>query len=127
MVRWESALPVRSALKLRTDDLDSGFYVISLTGGIPDFARPNDEEGAEVRQQRAEMLRESTKLERKSAPPIYLDHIEAGSMGTLFYFSKLEPITASNKEITFTTKMGPLEIKAKFSLKEMMYRGKLEL
>ena len=45
----------------------------------------------------------------------------------MFYFSRFDPITPANKEITFTTKMGPLEIKAKFTLKDMMYKGKLGL
>ena len=59
--------------------------------------------------------------------PLYLDHIQAIKDGELFYFSRLDAIKPSNKEITFTTKLGPMEFKAKFTLKDMMYRGKLEL
>ena len=127
IVRWETSRPVRAAEKSRPDEGDSGFYILSLNGDLPDFARPNDEESAEARQQRVEMLRESTKLERKGGSAIYLERLEPGPMGTRFYFSRIDPITPANKEVTFTTKMGPLEIKVKFPLKEMMYKGKLEL
>jgi hypothetical protein len=127
MVRWESSKPVQAAEKSRPDDGDAGFYILALIGEIPDFARPNDEETAQAREQRVAMLREFTKLERKGGSPIYLERLEPGATGTRFYFSRFDPITPANKEITFTTKMGPLEIKAKFILKDMMYKGKLEL
>jgi hypothetical protein len=127
VVRWETARPVQVAEKSRPGDGDSEFYILSLNGDLPDFARPNDEETTEARQQRVEMLRESTRLDRKGGSPIYLERLESSATGTLFYFSRLDPITPANKEITFNTKMGPLEIKVKFPLKEMMYKGKLEL
>jgi hypothetical protein len=127
MVRWESSQPVQAAEKSRPGDGDAGFYILALIGDIPDFARPNDDETADAREQRVAMLREFTKLERKGGSPIYLERIEPGATGTLFYFSRFDPITPANKEITFTTKMGPLEIKVKFLLKDMMYKGKLEL
>ncbi len=128
IVRWESSKPVQAAKKGRLGEDDAGFYILALVGDIPDFARPNDEESAEAREQRVSMLREFTKLERKGGgSPIYLERLEPGAAGTLFYFSRFDPITPANKEITFTTKMGPLEIKVKFLLKDMLYKGKLEL
>jgi hypothetical protein len=127
VVRWETARPVQVAEKSRAGEDDSAFYILSLNGDLPDFARPNDEESSEARQQRVEMLRESTRLDRKGGSPIYLERLESGATGSLFYFSRLDPITPANKEITFNTKMGPLEIKVKFPLKDMMYKGKLEL
>jgi hypothetical protein len=127
IVRWESSKPVQAAEKSRPGDGDSGFYILALIGDIPDFAQPDDEETAQAREQRVAMLREFTKLERKGGSPIYLERLEPSATGTLFYFSRFDPITPANKEITFQTKMGPLEIKAKFTLKDMMYKGKLEL
>jgi hypothetical protein len=127
MVRWESSKPVQGAEKSRPDDGDAGFYILALIGDIPDFARPDDDETPGAREQRVAMLREFTKLERKGGSPIYLERLESGATGARFYFSRFDPITPANKEITFTTKMGPLEIKAKFSLKDMTYKGKLEL
>jgi|HubBroStandDraft_5_1064220.scaffolds.fasta_scaffold69718_2 hypothetical protein len=127
MVRWESSKPIKTAQKSRAADGDAGFYILALIGEIPDFARPSDEETTEAREQRVAMLREFTRLERKGGGPIYLERLEPGANGTLFYFSRFDPITPANKEITFTTKMGPLEIKAKFTLKDMLYKGKLEL
>jgi hypothetical protein len=29
--------------------------------------------------------------------------------------------------VTFVTKLGPIDVKCKFTVKDMMYRGKLEL
>ena len=47
------------------------------------------------------------------------------NLGTLFYFPRSEPI--KDGQVTFDTKMGPIEVKCRFTVKEMMYRGKLEL
>jgi hypothetical protein len=46
----------------------------------------------------------------------------------MFLFPKgSQPIEASDKEVTFITQLGPLGVKAKFPLKEMMVKGQLEL
>jgi hypothetical protein len=125
LVRWVSAKPVCAANK-GTPDGASQFYMLSMTGDFPDGAKPADGEADTAAADRAEMLRSYTKLDRKGAP-IYLDHIQPIAGGDLYYFPRMEPITPADKEITFTTKMGPLEFKAKFVLKDMLYRGKLEL
>jgi hypothetical protein len=46
-------------------------------------------------------------------------------LGTLFYFPRAEAI--KDGQVTFLTKLGPVEVKCKFTVKEMMYHGKLEL
>jgi hypothetical protein len=125
LIRWASAKAVCDAGK-GTPDGASQFYMISLTGDFPDGTKPSDAESVTAAQDRAEMLRSYTKLDRKGGP-IYLDHIQPITGGDMYYFSRMEPIVPANKEITFTTKMGPLEFKARFVLKDMLYRGKLEL
>jgi hypothetical protein len=125
VVRWASAKPVCAANK-GTPDGASEFYMLAMTGDFPDAAKPSDGEAATAAADRAEMLRSYTKLDRKGGP-IYLDHILPITGGDMYYFPRMEPIVPANKEITFTTKMGPLEFKAKFVLKDMLYRGKLEL
>ncbi len=126
VVRWESAKPLCDAQK-RAPDGAKDFYIIGLTGDFPDAAKPRPDEDPSAAEQRVEALRSSTKLERKGDGPLYLDHVQAIKDGELFYFSRLEQIKAAHKEITFTTKLGPLEFKAKFPLKGMLYRGKFEL
>jgi hypothetical protein len=37
------------------------------------------------------------------------------------------PLTADDKEVTFTTQMGRLEVKTRFNLKDMMYHKELAL
>jgi hypothetical protein len=125
VARWESARPIYSASKTRLEDA-THFYVVALIGDLPDLGGSGDDDPA-ARLQRSTMMREATRLERKGESPIYLQRLQPVTGGDLFYFSRLEPIKPSNKDINFTTRMGPLEIKAKFSLKDMMYRGKLEL
>ena len=126
VARWESAKPICAAHKASPDGA-SNFYMLSLTGDFPDEAKPRDGEEPSAAVQRLDMLRASTRLERKGDSPIYLDHMQSINGGELFYFSHLEKIMPANKELTFSTKMGPLEFKAKFVLKDMVYRGKLEI
>jgi hypothetical protein len=125
VIRWETARPIRIAEKNKNFE-NSQFYVLAAIGDFPSTGDSNEDLAA--REQRREMLQEFTRLERKGDAPIYLDRIEPIAAGGIrFYFSRIEPIKESNKEITFATKVGPLEFKAKFSLKDMLYRGKLEL
>ncbi len=80
-----------------------------------------------------ERLKDATRLERKGKDPIGPDRVETGqsSDGTarmIFLFPKTsQPIEPGDKEVTFVTQMGPLGVKAKFVLKEMMVKGQLAL
>jgi hypothetical protein len=77
-------------------------------------------------------MKESTRLERKGKDPIPADDIMAGRtqqglvIGFLFA-RKGQEISLADKEVIFHSQFGPMEIKTKFPLKDMVYDGKLEL
>src|SRR6202521_1066012 len=132
IVRWDSALPVSDALKIpKTPDLDEN-YIIALIGDIPGVGVPSDDDDPAERQQKLNILKETTRLERKD-DPLELQRAKIAprtprsASGTLFYFSRVFPLVPEDKQITFVTKVGPLEVKCKFTLRDMIYRGNLEL
>jgi len=122
IVRWQSALPIREALKEKSMEGVADNYIIAVVGDLA-MADPDADEAE--RASRLDMMQQYTKLERKNGA-IPLANIEPRkNLGTLFYFSRAEPI--KDGQVTFETKLGPLEVKCKFTVKDMMYRGKLEL
>jgi len=122
IVRWQSALPIRQALKSKSMEGVADFYILALVGDLA-MADPDADEAQ--RESRLDMMKQYTKLDRHGGA-IPLANVEpVKKVGTLFYFSRSEPI--KDGQVTFTTKMGPVEVKCKFTVKEMMYRGKLEL
>jgi len=101
-------------------------YILSVNGDLPTLGLDLDETDAQ-REQRSQMLKEYTRLERRH-DPIYLSRVVYQSASTTwFYFSRIDPISPKDGQVTFTSKLGPIEIKAKFPVKEMVYQGKLEL
>ena len=55
-VRWESALPVRDALKApKTADVEEN-YIIALVGDIPGAGVPSDDDDPDERQQKLDFL-----------------------------------------------------------------------
>jgi hypothetical protein len=131
-VRWESALPVRDAMKAaKSADADKN-YIIALVGEMPAASVPSDDDDAAERQRKLDVLKESTRLERKD-DPIELQRVKIAPRtplspsGTLYYFSRALPLTPEDKQVTFVTKVGPLEVKCKFTLRDMLYHGNLEL
>jgi len=130
-VRWDSALPVREALKTKMSVALSENYIVNVFGNLPSPA-PSNDDSADERKTKFDILQERTRLERKD-DPLELKRVELGPAtpysppGTLFYFSRVFPLTLEDKQVTFVTKIGPLEVKCKFTLKELMYRGNLEL
>jgi hypothetical protein len=130
-VLWESALPVRDALRIKMTGFDES-YIVGLVGDIPGVGVPSDDDSASERQQKLDMLKENTRIERKD-DPLELQTVKIAQRtrrspsGTLFYFSRVFPITLEDKQVTFVTKVGPLEVKCKFTLRDMMYRGNFEL
>jgi hypothetical protein len=127
LVRWESALPVREADGNRSKDDPAANYILSITGDLPMLGeKASPETEAEVAA-RGEALKQHTKLEKRGGA-ILLERVAAArDSGTLFYFERNDLIRLSDHEVTFVTKLGPIEVKAKFVLKDMLYRGKLEL
>ena len=73
-----------------------------------------------------------TDLERKGKDSIPCSRVEMSkgedTNTLMFYFEPgSAPIQVGDKEVTFNTKIGPLQVKAKFVPKEMMFDGKLAL
>jgi len=132
IVRWQSALPVREALKaVRSKDGEEN-YILALIGDIPGVSVPSDDDEPAERKAKLDNLIENTRLERKD-DPLELQQVRIApktplsQAGTLFYFSRVLPIMPEDKQVTFVTKDGPLEVKCKFTLRDMFYRGNLEL
>lgn len=126
VVRWESSLPIREASRNKSKDDPAANYILCVAGDLPMLGKAsNDETDAEYAQ-RLDMLKQYTKLEKKG-DPIYLVHMGYSKDGALFYFERNDLITLHDGSVTFVTRLGPLDVKCKFSLKEMVYRGKLEL
>jgi hypothetical protein len=122
IMRWESALPIREAKKLKTMEGIADYYILALVGDLT-LADPDADEAQ--RESRLDMMKQYTKLERHGGA-IPLANVEpVKKVGTLFYFPRDEPI--KDGQVTFTTKMGPVEVKCKFTVKEMSYHGKIEL
>ena len=129
MVRWESALPVRAAMKKSALKDVSDFYVLNLIGNLPSAipagGGPNEEQALSY-------LKQSTVLQHKG-DEVHLERVAPiaenlySEAGTLFYFSRKLALMPEDREATFLTKIGPLDVKCKFTLKDMLYRGKLEL
>jgi len=138
-VRWESALPVQEALHLHADDEKPDpdfekYYVIALIGDLPSGRRwdDNSDDSKDRDDRRMEAFKDYTRLERKDGP-LHLEKVDEGSRtggrgpGVYFYFSRKTELSMDDKEVDFSTKVGATEIKAKFTLKDMRYHGKLAL
>ncbi len=119
IVRWESAAPIRAAEKKPLPEGLTGNYVIGVTG-LP--IRPEANGGSP--EDTMERLKESTRLEAKGKDAIAPSKIiDAPSGEMLFVFPEDPAIDAHVKEVTFQTRIGPAQVRAKFSPKDMMYRG----
>lgn len=131
IIRWESALPVRLALKSKPSPDFKNFYILNMVGDVPSVGATPDEDESQ-RAARFETLKQVTKLEHKG-DEILLSRVEVSPKtdlslaGTLFYFSRVLALRTKDRQATFSTKLGPIDVKCKFTLGDMMYRGNLEL
>lgn len=143
-VQWQSALAVRLAAAKRAGDpadpaafkpLDE--YVIATiglpitaVGGPAAGADTNNTLTADEEQRLEDHVKNSASLLRSGHQPltpvkIELDQGKDGRM--LLHFPKSDPIKPSDKNVEFRLVMVHSEIRKKFPLKEMEYRGKLDL
>jgi hypothetical protein len=127
-VRWESALPVRLALAREdhaTASQPSREYRIAVLGLVPARRQP----AGGLSQETVQGLIRTSALLPRGHKPIHPDRAKLDTAtGTLhFFFPKSDPITLSEKEVTFVTRFGSLTVQKRFRLKDMTYGGKLEL
>ena len=150
LIRWQSALPVKQALvKSKFGDEaatstqakailenQEPYYVIAVerlprmgAGRRPSAA--GSEAGEDPAERMRQMMARSTSLLRKGKEPLKPEDVKTAllekTMTVYFLFPRTEPITLDDKEVEFSTKLGPLEIKRKFKLQDMLFGGKLEL
>jgi hypothetical protein len=140
-VRWESATLIRAALKTPLPETLANHYVISVSG-IPIIANSNrhyedgDDDATVAKGPTPDTLdriKNMTYLEPKGKAPAQpsIVQLDAGSSAVntlLFGFSReVLQLTAEDKEVTFTTQFGRLDLKTKFNLKDMMYHKELAL
>ena len=65
---------------------------------------------------------------REPVPPKKVDfQPRAQSVDAYFAFPRTNPITLEDKEVEVDLKLGTMEAKRKFNLKDLVYNGKLEL
>lgn len=132
---WRSALPLRKALvKSRlgpATDLpaearemltrEQQDYVIVVSGIPARLAR--------LAQDPVNLSRSTLKAGKKA--PVAPKNVDAQgrtqSVELIFSFPRTAPATLDDKEIEVNLKLGELELKRKFTLKDMVYNGKLEL
>jgi hypothetical protein len=134
-IRWESAKPVMDALKAPLAEVFADHYVISVTGfPVTAFGGGKPRSGSNASMEDVlDHLKGITFLQAKDkrdVQPGIVQQPPAGTLGTtiLFGFSKeIITLTPDDKEVVFVTEFGRLGIKAKFNLKEMLYRGELAI
>ena len=137
-IRWHTALPVRQALARSRFGAEAGTspeaakmlageqtqYVVGIAGLPAQMLRGNPD-----------VLKQAIQLKIKDKPPIMPSQIsgdrgEGGRANLYVIFPKgngSPVIQLEDNEIEFVAKLGPIEIKRKFRLKDMVFDGKLEL
>lgn len=135
MVRWDSALPVREALSRSKDPTASIVaeraakdYVITVIGLVPGNTPASAEHPANDPEQIAGFLANSKLMPRGQSVAAPEDAaIDPATGAVHLFFPRTHAVTPSDKEVNFITRFGSVTVQKRFRLKDMMYKGQLEL
>jgi hypothetical protein len=100
-------------------------YILQLTKLPATMARMDPNRAKEG-------LKKAAKLTPKGKDPIAAEEVDIrasqdGKPMLTFFFPKTAPIELEDKEVEFVTKMGPMEMKQKFKLADMVVGDKLDV
>jgi hypothetical protein len=149
VIRWDSALPIQLAhRKVQRNDsfssyanpeLAAKYYVLTIAGLVPARAyrakaTPNnvsvsdDTVDARNPESMLEGFMSSSKLQGggESLAPADVK-LDASNGEVHLFFPRSPAIDSNTKEVRFTTSFGSLQVMKIFRLREMMFRGKVEL
>jgi hypothetical protein len=127
-LRWESAMPVRTAeLKVHDNDaptLDDQHYAIAVYG-IPDrFLNGETKRLADQLKGKASIRRDG----KKDFKPSSVEVIQRPDGAVVVYlFSMTNEITKGDRRLEFDADVGDLELTQSFFTEDMVWQGKLEL
>ena len=127
-LRWESAMPVRTAeLKLHDNDaptLDNNHYAIAVYG-IPDsFLNGDTKKLADQLKAKASLKRDG----KKDFKPSSVEVLERpDGIVVLYLFPMSNEITKGDRRVEFNADIGRFELIQSFFTEEMVWQGKLEL
>jgi hypothetical protein len=135
VARWQTALPVKQAfvrLKYGADaatspdakkmlDREETTYSIVLSGPFAPLLRNGNPETLK------KTIMDVSSLSAKGKDAGKPTGVEIGAKDMLFTFARTTAFTVDDKEVEFSTKLGDIEVKYKFKLKDMVYNGKLEM
>jgi hypothetical protein len=129
-IRWESAQPILDALKTPLPEAFADHYVISVSGLPTNPERQTETSSSQSADDMLDHLKAVTLLEAKAnggaQPGIAQLQPSSAGRSVLFGFSKeILALKPDDKEVTFSTRVGRSNIRAKFNLKEMIYHGEL--
>lgn len=152
LIRWQSAAPIKAALvrarlgkEADTSEQAKAFiqqeeatYVVAVIlppgggmrgmgGGRPGGEGAGPMGGAEEAEARIVQATTLSWKGHEGLHPVKVVMPKENSPAFVFHFAKTHPIELDDKEVQFSTTRGPLEIKKKFKLKDMVYQGKLAL
>ena len=137
VVRWQSALPMRQAIAKQKFGAEAGtspeskklldgdqkYYAVLVSGLPKQMLRASDD-------MKSNLLKATTLSVKGKDPVAAADLQTAGNEQkavVMFFFPRTSSIDADDKEVEFSSKFGPIIVKQKFKLKEMVFNGKLEL
>jgi hypothetical protein len=148
-VRWDSALPVREALGRQhvpaaySAEQVQKYYLVSVAGLVPagHYINPtlntrsrDDTFGTRSPQdprnpeEMLEGVMHYAHLFPHGKSPIRPDDAKLDTGGTIhLFFPRTSAITLDDKDVTFEVRFGSLSVIKKFRLKDMLYKGELEL
>lgn len=127
-LRWESALPIRTAELVAHDSdspvIDVNHYAIAVYG-VPGRYLVGDEKKLESELKKEATLRRDGKKDIKPSTVKIVD--KPDGQVVLYEFSVSNEITKDDHRVEFNAKMGRLELDQSFFLDDMVWAGKREL
>lgn len=134
-VLWQSAMPVKQALVRRrfgaeaVGSVDAKKFLDETPGYVIAVSGPISEKDR-APQAKAEILQRTT-LSVKGKDSVRATDMVVNPSGkvteAVFVFPKGTPFTLEDKEVEFSTQFGPVTVKNKFHLKDMVVNGTLQL
>ena len=115
MVRWESAKPMLEASKIKLPENMDHHYVLRVDG-FPAGDENEDE------------LKQAATIQPKSKEIAGCAAIQKNGSNSSWYFGFSKDtvtLTPDDKEVDFTARIGRNLVKAKFTLKDMLYHSEL--